>query len=223
MNYKKRLVKNFIVINVLSFFAFIYILIVRITSNFKLNNISIPNQYWQSNKPFILVFWHSQLLMITHTWKNNKKINILASGHNDGQFGATVANYLGANTLTISDKKRKINIRPIFELLKNNNYIAITPDGPRGPKEKVSDGIIKIAKQSNVPIIPVGFWSSKNFSLSSWDSFLITLPFSKCNFVWGKPIEIPKNLNEDEIPKFQLLIEKKINNCVELARKNLSV
>ena len=51
MNYKKRLVKNFIVINVLSFFAFIYILIVRITSNFKLNNISIPNQYWQSNKP----------------------------------------------------------------------------------------------------------------------------------------------------------------------------
>ena len=65
------------------------------------------------------------------------------------QFGATIANFLGANTITISDKNRKINIRPIFNLLKNNHCIAITPDGPRGPKEKVSEGIIKIAKQSS--------------------------------------------------------------------------
>ena len=105
--------------------------------------------------------------------KKNKKLNILASGHSDGQFGAIIAKYLGSNTLTVSAKKRKVNIRPIFDLLNNNNYIGITPDGPRGPKEKVSDGVIKIAKKSNVPIIPVGFWSSRNFTLNSWDSFLL--------------------------------------------------
>ena len=161
--------------------------------------------------------------MITFSWKKNAKLNILASGHSDGQFGAIIAKFLGSNTLTVSDKKRKINIRPIFDVLKNNSYIGITPDGPRGPKEKVSDGVIKIAKKSNVPIIPVGFWSSKNFTLNSWDSFLITFPFSKCVFAWSDPILIPNNLSDEEIPKFQLLLENKINDCIQSAKLDLSV
>ena len=134
-----------------------------------------------------------------------------------------IAKYLGSNTLTVSDNKRKINIRPIFDLLNHNNYIGITPDGPRGPKEKASDGIIKIAKKSNVPIIPVGFWSSRNFTLNSWDSFLITYPFSKCVFAWSEPILIPNNLRDEEIPKFQLLLENKINDCIQSAKSDLSV
>ena len=125
--------------------------------------------------------------------------------------------------IAVSDKNRKINIRPIFNLLNNNSYIGITPDGPRGPKEKVSDGVIKIAKKSNVPIIPVGFWSSRNFTLNSWDSFLITYPFSKCVFTWSDPILIPNNLRDEEIPKFQLLIENKINDCIQSAKLDLSV
>ena len=223
MTFKKKLVKNFIVQNILGLLGFIYIYIVRITSQINHKNKSIPENYWKNKKPFILAFWHNQLLMISFSWKKNKKLNILASGHSDGQFGAIIAKYLGSNTLTVSDKKRKINIRPIFDLLKNHNYIGITPDGPRGPKEKVSDGVIKIAKKSNVPIIPVGFWSSRNFTLNSWDSFLITYPFSKCVFAWSEPILIPNDLRDEEIPKFQLLLENKINDCIQSAKLDLSV
>ena len=223
MTIKKKLVKNFIVQNILGLLGFIYICIVKITSQINHKNKSIPEYFLKNKKPFILAFWHNQLLMISFSWKKNKKLNILASGHSDGQFGAIIAKYLGSNTLTISAKKRKVNIRPIFDLLNNNNYIGITPDGPRGPKEKVSDGVIKIAKNSNVPIIPVGFWSSRNFTLNSWDSFLITYPFSKCVFAWSEPILIPNNLSDEEIPKFQLLLENKINDCIQSAKLDLSV
>ena len=223
MTIKKKLVKNFIVQNILGLLGFIYICIVRITSQINHKNKSIPEYFWKNKKPFILAFWHNQLLMISFSWKKNKKLNILASGHSDGKFGAIIAKYLGSNTLTVSAKKRKINIRPIFDLLNNNNYIGITPDGPRGPKEKVSDGVIKIAKKSNVPIIPVGFWSSRNFTLKSWDSFLITYPFSKCVFAWSEPILIPNNLRDEEIPKFQLLLENKINDCIQSAKLDLNV
>ena len=223
MTFKKKLVKNFIVQNILGLLGFIYIYIVRITSQINHKNKSIPEHFWKHKKPFILAFWHNQLLMITFSWKKNKKLKILASGHSDGQFGAIIAKYLGSNTLTVSAKKRKINIRPIFDLLNNNCYIGITPDGPRGPKEKVSEGVIKIAKKSNVPIIPVGFWSSRNFTLNSWDSFLITYPFSKCVFAWSEPILIPNNLRDEEIPKFQLLLENKINDCIQSAKLDLSV
>ncbi len=223
MTIKKKLVKNFIIQNILGLLGFFYIFIVRITSQINHKNKSIPEHFWKNNKPFILAFWHSQLLTITFSWKKNKKLNILASGHSDGQFGSIIAQYLGSNTITISDKNKKINIRPIFNLLKKNKYIAITPDGPRGPKEKASDGVIKIAKKTKVPIIPVGFWSSKNINLNSWDSFLITFPFSKCVFVWSDPILIPNNLDEKEISKFQLLLETKINDCIQSAKLDLSV
>ena len=221
MSIRKKLLKHFIVQQLLAFIAFIYIVFVKITSNIKYENIDSPKKYWQNKKPFILAFWHGQLMTFSYTWKINKKLNILASSHSDGRFGASIARYFKLNNIPISSDGNNLSLRPIFKILNSNNYIAITPDGPRGPKEKVSEGIIKIAKISKVPIIPVGFGSSKNFCLKSWDSFLITLPFSKCRIVWGDSITIPENLEDKEIEIYKKLIEEKINECVKKAKKNL--
>ena len=221
MSIRKKLLKHFIVQQLLAFIAFIYIVFVKITSNIKYENIDSPTKYWENKKPFILAFWHGQLMTFSYTWKINKKLNILASSHSDGRFGASIARYFKVNNIPISSDSNNLSLRPIFKILNSNNYIAITPDGPRGPKEKVSEGIIKIAKISKVPIIPVGFGSSKNFCLKSWDSFLITLPFSKCRIVWGDSITIPENLEDQEIATYKKIIEEKINECVKKAKENL--
>ena len=84
----------------------------------------------------------------------------------------------------------------------------------------VSEGVIKIAIASGIPIIPVSFWSSKNIRLNSWDSFLITLPFSKCSFVWGEPLQIPKNINKNEIQNFQKILENKLKENIIKAQIN---
>ena len=221
MSIRKKLLKHFIVQQLLALIAFIYIVFVKITSNIKYENIDSPTKYWKNKKPFILAFWHGQLMTFSYTWKISKKLNILASSHSDGRFGASIARYFKLNNIPISSDGNNLSLRPIFKILNSNNYIAITPDGPRGPKEKVSEGIIKIAKISKVPIIPVGFGSSKNFCLKSWDSFLITLPFSKCRIVWGDSITIPENLEDQEIATYKKIIEEKINECVKKAKENL--
>ena len=178
----------------------IYIYIVGITSKIKTVNTSIPRSFWKSNEPFILVFWHSQLMMISYTWKSQKKINILASKHSDGRFGSIVGKYFNLNNIPTSLEKSNFALRSIYKKLLNKDYVGITPDGPRGPKEIVSEGIIKIAKATNTPIIACGFWSSRNFSLKSWDSFLVTLPFSSCCFVWQKPRVCPLSPPPSRIP-----------------------
>jgi len=220
MRIKKKLLRNFFVQNILGFFTFLYIRTVNLTSSIQFENETIPKQFWNNDKPFILAFWHSQLMMIGFSWKKNKNVNILASGHSDGKFGAIVGKYFNLNNIQTSKKNKSISLKSIFKLLNDNNYIGITPDGPRGPKEIVSEGIIKIAKSSKVPIIPIGFWSSKNFKLKSWDSFLITLPFSKCSFVWNKPLEIPYNIQENQIQHYQKLLQEKINQSVKKAQNN---
>ena len=218
-----NLFKNLFVQNVLGLITSIYIYFVKFTSKIDYENISIPERYWKNNKPFILAFWHNQLMMISFGWRSRKKINILASGHSDGRFGAIVGNYLNLKNIQTSFNKQSLSMRPIFKLLKEKKYIGITPDGPRGPKEKVSSGIIKIASTTQVPIIAIGFASNRNTKLNSWDSFLVTYPFSRCAFDWSDPIFIPKNLKDEEIPKFQLLLENKINSCIESARLEISV
>ena len=221
MSLKKRILRNSIIQNCLAFLAALFIYVVKITSKVKHQNLSIPKNFWLNNKPFILVFWHNQLMLISFCWKEKKKLNIIASGHRDGRFGAIIGKLIYTNNIPTYSNNKKNSVRPIFDILKTNNYIGITPDGPRGPKEKCSDGVIKIASKTRVPIIPVGYFSSKNFNLNSWDSFLISLPFSKLTFVWGKPIIIPEKLNESEIVEFQKILENKINNCINDAKLNL--
>ena len=222
MKIKKKIIKNFLVQHFLAFVTFLYIRLVSSTSVIVVKNTHNPEYYWKNNKPFILAFWHSQLMMISFCWKSNTKINILASGHSDGRFGALIGNYFKLNNIQTSSVEKSISLKPIFKLLKNSNYIGITPDGPRGPSKKVSDGIIKISKATQVPIIPVGFASSKFNQLKSWDSFLITKPFSKCAFVWGDSFSIPKNSTKNEIVELKNQLEIKINNCVDLAKKEIN-
>ena len=218
MKIKKIIIKNYFIQQLLALVTVIYIKLVALTSSIIIKNIESPQFYWKNNKPFILAFWHSQLMMISYCWNSESKINVLASGHSDGRFGAIVGKYFKLNNIPTSSNEKSISLKPVFTLLKNSQCIGITPDGPRGPNQKVSDGIIKIAKVTQVPIIPIGFASSKFRTLKSWDSFLITKPFSKCAFVWGKTIEIPKKCTDVQIEEYKSILEKELNICLEKAK-----
>ena len=206
----------------LAYIGYIYILFVCITSKIKIKNDQLSKKMLLNKEPFILAFWHSQLMMVGHVWKSKNTLNMLASSHSDGRFGSYIAGHFNLKNISIMAKNKSPSLRKVFKILNERNYIGITPDGPRGPNKKVSEGIIKIAMHSQVPIIPLGFASNKNFKLNSWDSFLITYPFSKCNFVWGDPITIPSSTKENEIEKYKIFLEDKINSCVSIAQSELN-
>ena len=206
----------------LAYIGYIYILFVCITSKIKIKNDQLSKKMLLNKEPFILAFWHSQLMMVGHVWKSKNTLNMLASSHSDGRFGSYIAGHFNLKNISIMAKNKSPSLRKVFKILNEKNYIGITPDGPRGPNKKVSEGIIKIAMHSQVPIIPLGFASNKNFKLNSWDSFLITYPFSKCNFVWGEPITIPSSTKENEIEEYKIFLEDKINSCVSIAQSELN-
>ena len=141
------------------------------TSRIQIQNSKLPEKMWMQKKPFILAFWHSQLMMIGCVWKSQSVLNMLASSHSDGRFGAFIASHFNLKNVSIMSKNKSPSLRKVFKILKEGNYIGITPDGPRGPDRKVSEGIIKIAVHSQVPIIPLGFASNNNMKLRSWDHF----------------------------------------------------
>ncbi len=221
MSFKKKLFKLSITQKFLAYIGYLYILFVGVTSKIEIINEEFSNNMWKEKKPFILAFWHGQLMMIGHVWKSKAILNMLASSHSDGRFGAYIAGHFNLKNISIEAKNKSPSLRKVFKILSNGDYLGVTPDGPRGPNQKVSEGIIKIAINSQVPIIPLGFASSKNFRLKSWDSFLITYPFSRCIFMWGEPIIIPSKTKDTEIEKYKSFLEKKINYCMNIAKSEL--
>ena len=217
----KKLLKIKFLHYVLALIAVLYIFLVRLTSKITILNQDIPEPFWNNNKPFILAFWHSQLMMISCVWSKNSRINIIASTHRDGRFGSIIGSFFKLKNIPYSSKDSKLILKNIYKLVKNNEFIGITPDGPRGPNQKVSEGIVKLASSLQIPILPCGFWSSKNFKLNSWDKFLITLPFSNCYFYWSKPIYIEKKFDEQKMKYYRVLIENELNSSVQNAKNNI--
>jgi lysophospholipid acyltransferase (LPLAT)-like uncharacterized protein len=133
---------------------------------------------------------------------------MLISQHRDGQFIARTVAHFGIDTVAGSSSKGgSAALRSMLRSLKQGECVGITPDGPRGPRMRASDGIVHVARMSGVPVIPCGFSSRRRKLLGSWDRFTVALPFSKGVFVWGEPIRVPADATPEQLEQARAAIE----------------
>jgi lysophospholipid acyltransferase (LPLAT)-like uncharacterized protein len=88
--------------------------------------------------------------------------------------------------------------------LRGASNVALTPDGPKGPRRQVKSGVVELARRSGMPIVPVAFAAARARTLRrSWDQFFIPAPGSPAAYVWGEPIRVPANTDRRELLKYQ--------------------
>ncbi len=85
----------------------------------------------------------------------------------------------------------------MVRLLRGGGIVGITPDGPRGPRMRVGEGTVAIARLSGAPIVPATFATSRRRVLQSWDRFVLALPFARGVFLWGEPIAVPRDADAE--------------------------
>ena len=85
--------------------------------------------------------------------------------------------------------------------------LAVTPDGPRGPRYEVKPGVIALAQHTGVPILPISYHLNRRLQLRSWDGFLIPLPFGRCHIRVGPVMQIPPDLDEAERNRLALELQ----------------
>lgn len=74
--------------------------------------------------------------------------------------------------------------------------LAITPDGPRGPRYVVQDGVMALAQLTGLPIIPTVFNVGPKICLRSWDAFQVPLPLGQCEVIFGEPLRVARDISE---------------------------
>ncbi len=132
-------------------------------------------------EPVIFSCWHGELLMLPFLYRRYRKnphAQVLISPHFDGvMISKTVENF-GLNTIAGSSNKNPARtLIQAMKSLKNGWDIGITPDGPKGPRHEVADGIVVMAQKTNTKIALLNVKPTSYWQLSSWDKFIIPKPF----------------------------------------------
>ncbi|MFT3809448.1 MAG: lysophospholipid acyltransferase family protein [Micropepsaceae bacterium] len=208
-----------------TFLAAGYIRTVRATSRWEVVNAKGPQAYWDEGKPFILAFWHGRILMMPYCWPKDRRMNMLISRHRDGGLIADTIGWFGLDTVRGStakpgrerDKGATAALMEMLRKLKSGEYVGITPDGPRGPRMRATDGVAAVARLAGVPVFACAWSTRRRRLLSSWDRFVVALPFTKGVFVWGEPITVPAGAKGEALEAARLAIETELTRVTREA------
>ena len=145
-------------------------------------------------EPFVTAFWHGDLLMEPYIYKQLRKtpkINVMISEHFDGLLIAKTMKYFSFGTIHGSSTRSgaKVLIQAMRSL-KEGYDIGITPDGPKGPRHEVQDGIVVMAQKTKSKVLVFECVPSSYWQLGSWDKFTIPKPFGRLDFYASEPIDL---------------------------------
>lgn len=166
---------------------------------------------------YIIAFWHECILLSLHSrWR--RPTTAIISRSKDGEIVAGVLHRYGAETARGSSSRGgELALREVLRDVRAGKNIAVTPDGPRGPRRVVKDGVVYIAQVSGLPVVPFYFTASRKKRLRSWDQQIVPIPFSRGLFLYGDPISVPRH---GDVEEWRLTIERAMNELAEEAERD---
>ena len=142
------------------------------------------------NSPTLHVMWHSRILPLLALHKHEDLV-LLISRHRDGGYLADLAEGWGYRSVRGSTKRGgEVGLLGIVRALEGGARVAVTPDGPLGPRERVQPGAVAAAQHAGVPIVAVGARTASAWYLNSWDRMCIPKPFAVIDVQYSPPIHI---------------------------------
>jgi len=205
----KRIGRNPVTQRLLGAAAAGLIQLVKRTTRWRIVNEGVAAPAWAGTQPVIIAFWHNRLTMMPVCWPSAHPFHMLISSHPDGQLIARAIGHFGFDSVAGSSTRGGTDaVRTLVRLIKGGASVGITPDGPRGPRMRATDGIVALARLANVPILPVGVSVKRRVVLNTWDRLIISLPFNSGGVVWGAPLTVTA---ETDMGAARMALETELN------------
>lgn len=221
MNLHKRILKATSVRLFLAWLAALYLRLVLSTVRWETAYPAAIQELVSAHRPLITCFWHGRLMMMRAGLPDHRPIHALISEHRDGLLISRALRSLGVHTVASARRRGgQSALRTMVRLLAEGNPVAITPDGPRGPRMRAKAGAIKLAQLSGVPIIPASGSVKRRILLGTWDRFCLALPFSRGIILAGEPIHVPRDATEAELERLRHILENSLNALTAAADRH---
>lgn len=156
--------------------------------------------------PAIFAIWHNRLALSLMLYRRyvqpsraGRRMAAIVSASRDGGMLARALELFGVQPVRGSSSRRGAQALLEMTSWAERGYdLAVTPDGPRGPRYVVQDGVVDAASLSALPIVPVCFDLSQRWEVRSWDRFQVPVPLARVEARFGEPLAVPKNVGDAE-------------------------
>jgi lysophospholipid acyltransferase (LPLAT)-like uncharacterized protein len=195
----------------------VFTLIRGMSATVRYRRVSPPKAYPDIlQQPAIFCAWHNRLSLSMVVYYKlvrerfpDRRLAAMVSASKDGGMLARVLEHFGVQPVRGSSSRRgRQALLELTSWAEQGYDLAITPDGPRGPRYIVQDGTAALAQVTGLPIVPVSYFLSSKICLKSWDRFQIPLPFTRCEIRLGEPVRIPRECSDAEREALRVQLEQ---------------
>ena len=167
------------------------------------------------HEPVILSVWHGRLLPLTY-YHRHRGITPIISRSADGEYIARVVEGWGYHPVRGSTSRAGGEaLRGLVKAARAGHTLAITPDGPRGPRQKLQHGVITLAQITGRPIVPLGCGCTRAWWPGSWDRFCVPKPFAKVTVRYGAPYRVERDAGPEALEAHRRELETRMNRMIE--------
>jgi len=187
------------------------------TNRLEIQGQDFPGLLKEKKGPYLFAFWHSRLLLPLYYFRG-LDIAVLVSRSRDGEFITQAMKRFGLQVCRGSASRNGAEgLMGLLRCLRRGATVAVTPDGPRGPREEVQPGVLYLAQRSGIPITPLSFSSSRNLRLNSWDRFVVPFPFGIVSMVVGETIAVDRREVGDRFEQKRIQLQEELRRITRLA------
>ena len=195
-------------IQVLGWLARAAIAVITATTRWSVTMSPEVRAHLDSGKPSLFVLWHNRLMLIGRASFPGRPLAMVMSTHADSRIlGVAYADSVTHPIFGSSRRNPVAALKGMIRMVRSGIDVALTPDGPRGPRMRCRSGVIETARLTGAPIVPVAWSVSRRKVARSWDRFVIALPFSRGVLLYGVPIRVPRDLDETGLERARLEVE----------------
>ncbi|MDD5067901.1 MAG: lysophospholipid acyltransferase family protein [bacterium] len=200
--------------HILTTLAYLLLMLIGKTSRRSFIDLNIREEFERKKIPIIYSFWHNRLLYLAYLYRK-KKVGVMVSTHKDGDYIAAVMKSCGL--FAVRGSTTRGGLRALIEIIryaKSGFPTAFTPDGPKGPKYVLQEGVLYAALKTGFPVVPICWNAKRKIVFHSWDNFILPLPFNRFVVVYGRPFFIR---SEAEIRTKKKALQQEMMRIVDLA------
>lgn len=179
---------------------------------------------WAEQHPRILSFWHGRQLMMPWSYLvagspgKSRPMSVLISQHADGRMIARIMKFLRIDSVAGSSTRGgREALFALIRAVEAGSHLSLTPDGPKGPRYKLKEGILRIAQRSGAPIHPITYSAEKRWQFKSWDGMILPKPFSRAVMIMSGPVTVPAEVSAEELKALAARLEAEMNRITEEA------
>ncbi|MGA2509834.1 MAG: lysophospholipid acyltransferase family protein [Candidatus Acidiferrales bacterium] len=205
-------------IPVIAWVVYWFVRLIGPTLRLEIVGVHNATQIRSGGEPAIGAFWHRCIFPAVWTWRN-RGIVVLNTVNFDGQWTRKVIERLGFGTAQGSSTRGAIEgLTAMARYLEAGRNVALTIDGPRGPRYVAKPGAVILARRTGHPIsvFHIGIKRAHTFQ-KSWDLFQIPYPFSRTVMFIAPPIRVPTDADSDTLKAKQAEVQAALERVRDVA------